>query len=366
MLAQRGTISRWTSAIALLLLITALGCSSDHAGQASSDVTEGQEERRLPVLVTVASPVPLEAGESYPSDLYVERDVWLTPRSTGIIEKVLVERGDHVRAGQELLVLETDLQRVEVQIAEQALRFHEAESARSKQLLEDEIVSALDALRDEIERDLAASELELARAQLERCTLRAPFDGIVVERLAVPGQRVMEAEARKLMRVVGVDRRRAKVRVPETRLKGLQTGDRAEIELRGGSSIHESRVVFVSPAIDAASGTALVIVETEDQAPSLKIGSAVDVRFVRAGESEEGLFRIPRGALLGTRLDPGRAATIFVATAGHATERRVELIDLGGLEATVRGRLEAGDLVIVEGGSRLSSGDSVEVRSETR
>jgi membrane fusion protein (multidrug efflux system) len=363
MLTLRWTFSRCASATALLL-IPVFGCSFDHAGQAASETVEATEPSPNPVPVRVVVPVPVEVRGAYPSDLYVERDVWLTPRSTGIIEQVLVDRGDRVRKGQMLLVLETDLQEVEVQIAEQTLRFHEAEWKKSQELLEDKIVSALDALRDEIERDLAASELELARAKLERCTLRAPFDGIVVERLAVPGQRVMEEEGAKLLRLVADDRRRAKVHVPETRIHGLHTGDRAEIEPRGGSEVHTGRVVFISPAVDAASGTALVIVESESQVPALKIGSAVEVRLTGDDERQTGVFRIPREALLGHRVAEGRQTTILVVSAGHAVERRVDLVDLAGLDATVRGRFDEGDRVIVAGSSRLSSGDPVEVRSD--
>jgi len=362
----RVIVSRCALVTAVLLLVPVLGCSFDHAGQPASEPAGEERQARDPVPVQVIAPVPVDANESYPSDLYVERDVWLTPRSTGIIEQVLVERGDQVSKGQGLLVLETDLQKIEVQIAEQALRFHEAEFAKSKELLEDSIVSALDALRDEIERDLAASELKLARARLERCTLRAPFDGIVVERLAVPGQRVMEEEGARLLRLVADDRRRTKVHVPESRLQGLHAGDPAEIAPRGGLIVHSGRIVFISPAVDAASGTALVIVESDSRAPSLKIGSAVEVRLRGDDEGHQGLFRIPREALVGQRLAEGRQTTVLVAAAGMVAERTVDLVDLEGLEATVRGQFDAGDLIIVDGGPRLTSGDPVEVRSAPR
>jgi RND family efflux transporter MFP subunit len=338
------------------------GCLPDHAGQpsASLDSTE-QPGDEAAAPVRVVAPEPLESNDTYPSDLYVERDVWLTPRSTGVIERILVDRGDRVKKGQELLILETDLQRVELQIAEQALRYHEAESARTQELLQENIVSSLEALRDEIERDLAASELELARAKLERCTLRAPFDGIVVERNAVSGQRVIEEEGARLIRLVADDRRRAKLHVPETRLQGLELGGSVEIFLEGSSESHPGRVVFVSPAVDAASGTALVIVESEISGAELKIGSAVEVRLPDGDGARARLFRIPREALVGQRMSEGRQATVYVASAGHAAERRVDLVDLRGLQATVRGQFEAGEWIIVDGGAGLSPGDPIEI-----
>jgi len=317
--------------------------------------------------VQVSEAVPVADDESYPSDLYVERDVWVTPRATGIIEQVLVERGQRVRQGQPLVVLETDLARVELQIAEQSLRYHEAEFARTRSLHEQNIVSALDALRDEIERDLAASELERARALLERCTVRAPFDGMLVERLAVPGQRMIEDEAAKLVRVVADDRPRARIHVPERRLAGLAVGRVVSIELAGETSAraHAGRVVFVSPAVDAASDTALVIVEADRRDPSLRVGAGVEVHLAGRSEAEHDLFRVPRQAFGGGQLVEGAQATLLVAAAGRAAERKVDLIELGGAEVTVRGALGPGDLVIVARSARLAPGDPVEVRGRT-
>jgi cobalt-zinc-cadmium efflux system membrane fusion protein len=188
----------------------------------------------------------------------------------------------------------------------------------------------------------------------------------VVERLAVPGQRVSTESGARLLRLVADDRRRTKLHVPESRLRDLKIGDRAEIEMTDGAQIHTGRVVFVSPAVDAASGTALVIVEADVQAPELKIGSAVEVRLHGSDAGRPELYRIPREALLDERLAEGRTATILIAAAGRVEERRVDLVDLEGLEATIRAHLDAADLVIVEAGSRLTAGDLVEVRESPR
>ena len=149
MLARRGNLSRLVMSAALAALLTGLGCSTDLAGQADQPAASSDEKR---AVVRVSSPEPVENDLDFPSNLYVERDVWLTPRSTGIIEKVLVDRGDRVRAGQELVVLETDLQEVEIRIAEQNLRYKTAEYERSHTLHEQGILSPQEALRLEIER----------------------------------------------------------------------------------------------------------------------------------------------------------------------------------------------------------------------
>jgi RND family efflux transporter MFP subunit len=305
--------------------------------------------------------VPVEEDDTYPSNLYVERDVWVAARSTGVIEQVLVERGQRVREGQPLLVLEDDLQKVELKIAEDALAYHEAEYARTKELYDQNIVSSLEALRDETERDLAASELERAKALLERCTVRAPFDGVVVERLAVRGQRVVEDESLQLVRLVGADdRRRARIHVPEQRLAALAVGQPATILAE--RAVHPARILFVSPAVDAASDTGLVIVEAARIDPALRVGAGVDVRLAERAAVASELFRVPREALGAGPVDVGSPARLLIALQGQAAERRVDVMALDAAEATVRGGLAPTDLVILAGAAQLAPGDRVEIR----
>lgn len=359
--ARTGALARLALAASVSAQLAALGCSSEVSGR-----VEG--EPPPPVIaqtpVRVSTPVPVEATLSFVSNLYVERDVWVTPRATGIIEKVLVDRGDRVRAGQALVMLDTEVQEVEVKIAEQTLRFHKAQYERSKTLHEQNIVSSLEALEHEIERDLAVSELELARAMLERCTVRAPFDGIVVERLAVPGQRVMEEDGVKLLRVVAGDRIRAKINLPEQQVPGLGVGGEARIEVLGSPGVvHPARIAFVSPVVDAASDTALVIVEAVERHPALRTGAAVRVGFANASPAPA-LYRIPREALGDQALVEGGQARIIVAASGRAEIREVGLVEVDGLHATVRGLFRSDDLVIIGPTSRLSAGDPVAIRSD--
>jgi len=202
---------------------------------------------------------------------------------------------------------------------------------------------------------------------LDRCTVRAPFDGVVVERLAVPGQRVLEEEATRLVRVVADDPIRARVYVPERLLPNLATGQPASIAPGGAAATAPlaAHVVFVSPAVDAASDTVLVIVEADRRDPALRVGESVAIRLGESRQAGNALFRVPREALGIGELVEGSPARLLVAAGGRASERTVDLVELRGTQATVRGGLDPGDLVIVAGGARLAPGDPVEVRSRT-
>lgn len=232
-----------------------------------------------------ASPADTAAAEGslsdpFPSSLYVERDVKVAARRSGVIEKVLVDRGQSVRAGQALALLETDLATHEVELAQEELRLAETELQRVAPLASSGIVSQQELQQKQINRDLARTRLAREKAMLDRCTVQAPFAGVVAERWAVLGERVQEDDNTPLFRIVAAGPLRARVDLPEAMLARVAAGGRAAVTLdRDPATVHPARVVFVSPSVDAASGTAPVIVELPAAGPALRPGSAVTVRL---------------------------------------------------------------------------------------
>lgn len=233
----------------------------------------------LPALAPAATGAE-RTSEPFPSALYVERDIEVAARGSGVIEKVLVDRGQKVRAGQALAVLETELATRDLELAQDELRRAEAELARIQPLAGSGIVSQQELQQREIDRDVAATRGKRARAVLDRCTVEAPFAGVIAERWAVVGQRVEEDDNTPLFRLVASGPLRARVDLPESLLAGVRIGSRATVQLeQGGGEPHPAKVVFVSPAVDAASGTAPVIVEIAAAGGQLRPGASVTVRL---------------------------------------------------------------------------------------
>ncbi len=308
--------------------------------------------------VQVARPRILPAEDEYPATLYVENDVRVAARASGVIAKVLVDRGARVRTGQALAELETDVAAHELEIAEHELRFAQEERDRLSALRDKEIVSAQDFRRVDIARDLAASKADLARAWLERCTIRAPFDGVVVERWAQLGQHIMEDDGTPLFRVVGSQALRARVNVPEDQMSRWAIGAPARVSRPGGLAC-AARVVFASPAVDAASATGLVIVELGERRDFLP-GASVQVRSAETAANSQPTFLLPAEALAS---DAPGAAAVFVADNGVARKRAVSVLGRREGGVKIRGALGASDLVILAAGD-LADGAPVRVARE--
>jgi membrane fusion protein (multidrug efflux system) len=347
----------------LILLPAFTGCSSEVAGASRDGQVDGEQEppsASAVRTVRVARPIPVGAQTAFPSSLYIERDVRLTARNSGVFEKILAERGDRVSRGQVLAVLETDLHTRQVEMAEQRLRLAEAMHEQARSLHEGEVVSSIEKLTREIDRDLAASELEVARAWLERCNIRAPFDGVIVERWVAEGQRVVEDDTTPIFRVIADDPLRARIHLPEPRLAEIAVGDPVRVELTAGTSL-PAKVIFISPAIDAASGTGAVIVEVEAQHDAARVGASVAIRLADAEIATARLLRVPRGALARGPLVEGELASLFVATSGLAEQRDVEVVDIFGSHVTISGGVALHDQVILTSGPDLQPGEAVRI-----
>lgn len=351
-------------AVLLLTSPFVAGCRSGVA--ADSMVQGGDAGPQSPVTVEVSRPEPAAAAGGLPSSLYLENDVKVTARADGIIERVLVDRGQTVKAGQALAVLETDIAMRDLEIAEQDLRLALADYERARPLNEQRLVSPQEFQRAEIARDRAESRVGLARARFERCTVRAPFEGLIVERWAVLGGRVREEDSVPLFRIVSREPLRARVNVPEVLLSKLTIGAKARIDLAGGAGRYPARVVFVSPAVDPGSGTAPVIVETAAAPAVLKPGTSVTVSFDGLVSEGSPSLLVPREAVVSGSAIAGGQARLLVAKAGRAVARRVRILETRGGSVLVVGELAPEDDVIVGAGAGLREGEPVAIGSRPR
>jgi RND family efflux transporter MFP subunit len=198
----------------------------------------------------------------------------------GVIQTMLVERGDRVRKGQTLAILRNDVERAAVSLAQSRARMDAEEKAalanhnfarqrlaRAEDLVRKEFISkqALDQAMAEAqvaEQRLAqareqqstlANELSLARARLDERTIRSPFDGIIVERYLSAGERI---EEKPLLRVAKVDPLRVEVIMPSALFGMVPLGTTVRIvpEMPNAAPL-SAKVTLVDNVLDAPSNT---------------------------------------------------------------------------------------------------------------
>lgn len=226
--------------------------------------------------------------EVYPSHLMVDQEVTVSARITGVIEKINVDRGSVVKKGQSLAQLELQEFEQGVREAKEELELRRVELERAQALSAGNIMSKAELDEKRARHAVALAAWEKARAIRDYAFIRAPFAGVVTEKYARVGQKVIDNQNVPLFKITAFEPLLARVYLPEQRLMSVRHGDRVDVIPDKFPKARTTGVVqYISPTVDAASGTFQVIVHVRrDPAQSaLRPGVAVKVVFNHAGRS---------------------------------------------------------------------------------
>ncbi len=215
----------------------------------------------------------------------------------------------------------------------------------------------------------AAAAVELARRQLDYCTLRAPDAGkpLRVLRVHLPVGTWINAEMGESAVLSLYDPRAMQVRVDVTQphIRHVTVGGKAQVVTEANPERrYAGTVLRAEPLAVLAKNTITVRVRIDDPDDLLFPDMVAQVTFLREGETaapDRGLF-IPAGALLDP---PGGAEAggrnhVWGIVDGKLVRIPVVLRGVRDGRAEVAEGLSSGQRIVVDGGSSLREGQSVE------
>lgn len=221
----------------------------------------------------------------YASHLMVDQDVVVSARITGIVESIAVDRGTSVTQGQTLATLDTRALDADVREAKEDMDLRKAEYDRAKSLVDSKVGSVQDLDAKKAQYAVAVARWERVKTQRDYAVIRAPFAGVVTEKYARIGQKVIEDGSEPLFKITATDPLLARVYLPEDWLLRVRVGDKVEVVPdRFPDAKTTGEVQFISPTVDPASGAFQVVVRVrrEPGRTVLRPGIAVQVRFPQA------------------------------------------------------------------------------------
>lgn len=249
------------------------------------------------------------AAIANPYECLIEPNQTVDVRSSveGVIDKVHVQRGDRVKAGQVLVQLESAAEASAVQLAkaraeaqgrlssaQNRLDYAQKKLERSSQLQAQAFVSAQARDEAEAEKRILESELRQAREDrdhasyehrhaqdlLNRRTLRSPFNGIVLDRMLNPGDLAEAGTGRKaILRLVQVEPLRVEVVLPLAAYGKLKARGTAEVVPEGLGGRYTATVSVIDSVFDTASGTFGVRLELPNAGGKVPAGIRCRVEF---------------------------------------------------------------------------------------
>ena len=281
------------------------------------------------------------------------REAWVVSEAEGLIREVGFSLGRPAAAGQVLLELEGELAASSLELArgryETALL--EFEAARKSQ--ENGSISALQFSRIRDSLLAAESSLDAAADNFENTMIKAPFSGAVAargENLSI-GNYITRGV--RVARIVDNSALRTEVSVGEGQILLIREGAAARITGKDGRT-RTGRVSAVSAGSDGSTGSFTVVVEwTPPEDDVLKSGMSVDVAVDASGDNER--IIIPASAI---RLRGGESF-VYVDEGGSAEFRRISTAGRLGERVEVLEGLDEGEIVITSGIGSLSPGSPV-------
>ena len=223
----------------------------------------------------------------------------------GLLDEVLVDRGDEVRAGQIVARLSSTVERETERLIEMQAENDsalEAQRARVGFLLQrlertralaDRGVATIDLLQEieaevevgrsllrqaEMDQAIARQDLVRTRAAIALREIRSPVDGLVVARHLAPGE-YLQSEA-QIVTIVTLDPLHVEAFLPVSMFGRVRVGDSAlvwpSVPFVSG---HPATVVVVDRLFDAASGTFGVRLELPNPGLALPAGHRCVVEF---------------------------------------------------------------------------------------
>ena len=358
--------------VGLAAAVALTGCGPNTAEQAAKAAPAG----RPPVAVSVAPAftTDLTSAVDVIGSLAPKFSADVKSEVSGTVTAVYVTQWVPVKKGARLARLDTSeteagLEALKAVVAQATVAEARArrEHERARQLKEyglitqqglDEAASALAAA--EAASRAATAQVRTGDARLAKSFIHSPMNGIVAERNISVGDRVENmGSSDPMFRIVDNRLLDLTVDVPSSNLSGIRIGQPLEFTtdaVPGRTFV--GKVMFINPAVDAASRAAKIVAEVPNTDSALRGGLFVRGRIVTG--TRRGVLHVPREALLNWNVTE-RTADVFVVRNGQAEKRPVRVGAAADTKVEVVEGLSAGDQVVTRGAFALRDRERVAV-----
>lgn len=281
----------------------------------------------------------------------------ITAKATNRVVSVHFREGQLVKQGAVLIEFDGSEARANLASAEASLRDTQSQYQRSRELFQSKALSESDLIQLEAKMLTSKAAVDAAQARVNDTVIRAPFSGrmglrnVSVGSLVTPGQVISTLDD---ISVIKLD-----FTVPESYLATVKEGQ--QVEAKSSAYLNEvfrGRVSSVATRVDPVSRSVVVRALIDNREQQLKPGMFMTVHLTR---SQGNVVLIPEQALM------PESDQQFVYVVNQDTASKVAVV-IGrrkpGLVEVQQG-LKVGDVIVVEGGEKLTDGAAVTITSSS-
>ncbi len=282
----------------------------------------------------------------------------ITAKSTNRVVAVHFREGQFVKQGAVLIEFDGSEARANLASAEASLRDTQSQYQRSRELFQSKALSESDLIQLEARMLSSKAAVDAAQARVNDTVIRAPFGGrmglriVSVGSLVTPGQVISTLDDTSTIKL--------DFTMPESYLASVKEGQL--VEAQSAAFLGESfrgRVSSMATRVDPVTRSVVVRALIDNRDQKLKPGMFMTVHLTR---SQGNVLMIPEQALM----PQGERQYVYVVNDNTASKVQVSIGRRKPGMVEARQGLKAGDLLVVEGGEKLSDGAKVMVAGAAR
>jgi len=336
---------------AAALIGSTAGCGRDSHSEENGKKDEGP---RVPVEVAAVTTGDISAYFTSTATVEAEEETEVVAKVSGVVEELLVEEGDFVRAGDVLARL--DDERIAYQLEQERANMLKQESnyRRNENLHEKSLVSTEEFQQVKYEYERQKAAFDLAELELKYTEIRTPISGVVAERRIKVGNMILQNQP--VFRVSGLNPLIAVLHVPEQQLERMRPGQKSllTIDALGGAEF-TGRIARISPVVDSGTGTVKVTIEVRDPTGRLRPGMFSRVKVVY--DVHQNTIMVPKDAII----TEDRESAVFVVRDSTAYRTSVTLGYTNTSHVEVLAGVAPGDTIVTTGKASLKDSAKVDI-----
>ena len=338
---------KFLTLIALSVLsVGGISFKISQGNQSNKDITEftiSAESGSLPGLISASG------------ELKANKSVNVSPKRQGILDEIFVEEGDQVKKGD--LIAKMDFGDLAFRIDEIKANYETQKSSylRREMLFKEGAISAEE--YEEYKNRFLSTKAKFKQIEVEEneTNIRAPFQGVITSRYAVPGAFVTPTTSASSSREGGATSSsivelsqglEIVAKVPESDIGRIKTGQEATIRVDAFPDRRFNAVVSkISPsAIKNNNVTSFEVTLLLRKIPEdLRLGMTSDINFQTGATKINTL--IPTVAIV---TEEGKAGVLIVGSNNQPTFKKVELGTSSGSKTAIISGLEPGEKVFID------------------
>ena len=336
----------------VLLLAAAVGFS------ACRNKDRRAEPAPITVIVEEINEAPHAQNIMVSGNVEGNKTVRLGFMVAGKISRVLVNEGEMVGANQLLATLDSASYSIAKEIADVQVKQVADEHNRLKLMYERNSLSESDFKKVDYALQGALAQQKLHNKNLSDTRLYSTINGILLKRLAEPGEIV--AAGMPVLVVSDISKIKVTAYIPENQLQHAHIGQTAQVQIGALGKTFEGKVTEVGGMAEAVTRAFTIKIEIPNPQQAIRPGMIAEVSLPTA--SQKTIISVPASAILRT---PEGQAYVFVVDRQQqqAFQRNISLGGFLGDKIEILSGLSNGETIVIGGQQKLTNGSKISIMS---